>query len=92
VASESKPESKPLPLDFRKPGAKGQKCLPNKLLTTLSWNMIILVMALTAAVFGFGDIAAGVAEIAKAVLYPFLGVVVITLFVGIEVGRKLIDS
>ena len=85
MASESKPESKPLSLDFRKPGAKGQKCLPNKLLTTLSWDMIVLVMVLTAAVFEFGGIAADTAEIAKVLLYPFLGVVVITLFAGIEV-------
>jgi uncharacterized membrane protein YtjA (UPF0391 family) len=54
--------------------------------------MIVLVMVLTAAVFGFGDIAADVAEIANALLYPFLGVVAITLFAGIEVGRKLFDS
>ena len=54
--------------------------------------MIVLVMALTAAMFGFAGIAADAAEIAKALLYPFLGVVVITLFAGIEVGRKLFDS
>jgi len=32
-ARESTPDSKPLPLDFRKPGAKGQRYLPNKFLT-----------------------------------------------------------
>ena len=47
--------------------------------------MIVLVMVLTAAVFEFGGIAADTAEIAKVLLYPFLGVVVITLFAGIEV-------
>ena len=31
MASESKAESKLLPLDFRKPGRKGRSYLPNKL-------------------------------------------------------------
>ena len=51
----------------------------------LRWAMIFLVIALVAAVFGFGGIAADAAEIA-------LGVFVITLLAGMAVGRTLPDS
>jgi uncharacterized membrane protein YtjA (UPF0391 family) len=51
----------------------------------LRWVIMIFVIALIAAVFGFGGIAADAAEIA-------LGVFVITLLAGMAVGRTLPDS
>ncbi|MBK7298486.1 MAG: DUF1328 domain-containing protein [Flavobacteriales bacterium] len=38
----------------------------------IRWVITFLVIALIAAFFGFGGIAAGAAEIAKAIFYLFL--------------------
>lgn len=58
----------------------------------LRWSMIFLVIAIIAAVFGFGDIAADAAEIAKVLFYLFLGIFVITLVAGMAAGHKLFGS
>ena len=38
----------------------------------LSWSLTFLILALIAAVFGFGGIAAGAANIAKILFFLFL--------------------
>jgi uncharacterized membrane protein YtjA (UPF0391 family) len=48
----------------------------------LHWAWIFLVIALIAAVFGFGGIAAGAAGIAKILFFVFLVVFVISLLMG----------
>lgn len=58
----------------------------------LRWSLIFLVIAIIAAAFGFGGIAADAAEIAKVLFYIFLGIFVITLIAGIAVGNKLFGS
>jgi uncharacterized membrane protein YtjA (UPF0391 family) len=58
----------------------------------LRWSMIFLVIAIIAAVFGFGGIAADAAEIAKVLFYIFIGVFVITLIAGVAAGNKLFGS
>jgi uncharacterized membrane protein YtjA (UPF0391 family) len=58
----------------------------------LRWSVIFLVIAMIAAVFGFGGIAADAAEIAKVLFYLFLGVFVITLIAGMVAGHKLFGS
>jgi uncharacterized membrane protein YtjA (UPF0391 family) len=58
----------------------------------LRWSMIFLVIAIIAAVFGFGGIAAGATEIAKVLFYIFIGVFVITLIAGVAAGNKLFGS
>lgn len=49
----------------------------------LKWAAIFFVIAIVAAVFGFGGIAAGATEIAKILFFIFLIVFVITLVMGI---------
>lgn len=49
----------------------------------LRWAAIFLVIALVAAVFGFGGIAAGAVDIAKILFFIFLVIFVITLVVGL---------
>ena len=49
----------------------------------LKWAAIFFVIAIVAAVFGFGGIAAGATEIAKILFFIFLIVFVITLIMGI---------
>ena len=57
-------------------------------LTMLRWAWAFLIVALIAAVFGFGGIASGAAGIAKILFYLFLAVFVITLLLGLMTGRR----
>jgi len=57
-------------------------------LTMLRWAWAFLVVALIAAVFGFGGIASGAAGIAKTLFYLFLVVFVVTLLLGLMTGRR----
>ena len=57
-------------------------------LTMLRWAWAFLIVALVAAVIGFGGIATGAASIAKALFYLFLVVFVITLLLGLMIGRR----
>ena len=49
----------------------------------LYYAVVFLVIALVAALFGFGGIAAGATEIAKILFYIFILVAVISLVVGL---------
>ena len=57
----------------------------------LKWAAVFLVIALIAAAFGFTDVAAGAAGIAKVLFYLFLGIFVVLLVAGIIVGRKVVS-
>lgn len=48
----------------------------------LKWAAIFLVIALIAAVFGFGGIAAGATEIAKILFFIFIAIFVVALIMG----------
>ena len=48
----------------------------------LNYAFVFLVIALIAAVLGFGGIAAGAAEIAKILFFVFLALFVVSLVVG----------
>jgi uncharacterized membrane protein YtjA (UPF0391 family) len=48
----------------------------------LKWAVIFFVIALAAAVLGFGGIAAGAAEIARILFFIFLIFFVVTLVMG----------
>jgi uncharacterized membrane protein YtjA (UPF0391 family) len=52
----------------------------------LRWALIFLVVALIAAVFGFGGIASGSVEIARVLFFLFLVVFVVLLIMGL-IGR-----
>lgn len=54
----------------------------------LRWAAIFLVLALVAAVFGFGGIAATSAEIAKLLFFVFLIVFAVTLIMGLAAGKR----
>lgn len=49
----------------------------------LHYAVVFFVIALVAALFGFGGIAAGAAEIAKVLFFIFLALFVASLVVGL---------
>jgi uncharacterized membrane protein YtjA (UPF0391 family) len=55
----------------------------------LSWALGFLVIALIAALFGFGGIAAGAASIAKLLFFGFLILAAIAAVAGVVTGRKI---
>ena len=55
----------------------------------LKWAVIFLVIALIAALFGFTDIAAASAGIAKILFGIFLVLFLVMLVIGLVVGKKL---
>ncbi|MCB9730232.1 MAG: DUF1328 domain-containing protein [Deltaproteobacteria bacterium] len=54
----------------------------------LGWALTFFVIALLAALFGFGGIAAGAASIAKVLFFIFVALFVISLIVGLVRGRR----
>ena len=48
----------------------------------LRWAILFLVVALIAALFGFGGIAAGATEIARILFFVFLVLFVVSLLTG----------
>jgi uncharacterized membrane protein YtjA (UPF0391 family) len=48
----------------------------------LKWAMVFLVVSLIAALFGFGGIAEGSADIARILFFLFLAVCVVLLLAG----------
>jgi uncharacterized membrane protein YtjA (UPF0391 family) len=57
----------------------------------LRWAFIFLVIAIIAAIFGFGGIAAAAVGIAKLLFYIFLALFVLTLAVALLLGRAIAD-
>jgi uncharacterized membrane protein YtjA (UPF0391 family) len=55
----------------------------------LRWAFIFLVIALIAAVFGFGGIASAAAGIAKILFFIAIAIFVIILLMGLFAGRKI---
>jgi uncharacterized membrane protein YtjA (UPF0391 family) len=55
----------------------------------LRWAVIFLIIALVAAVFGFTDIAAASADIAKILFGIFLVLFLAAVFIGVLAGRRL---
>jgi uncharacterized membrane protein YtjA (UPF0391 family) len=49
----------------------------------LYWAAVFFVIALVAAVFGFGGLAAGAAEIAKILFFIFLVIFIVTAIFGL---------
>lgn len=49
----------------------------------LTWALIFFVVAIVAAVFGFGNIAAGATSIAKVLFFLFLVLFVISLIMSL---------
>lgn len=55
----------------------------------LRWALLFLVIAVIAAIFGFGNVAAGATEIAKVLFYIFLAICVILLIAGAATYRAV---
>lgn len=55
----------------------------------LRWAVIFFVISMIAAFFGFTDVAAGAAEIAKVLFYIFVAIFVVLLILGVTVAQKL---
>jgi uncharacterized membrane protein YtjA (UPF0391 family) len=49
----------------------------------LQYSLVFLMVAIIAAVFGFGGIAAGTVEIAKILFYVFLLITAVTFLIGV---------
>lgn len=54
----------------------------------LSWAVVFLVVALIAAVLGFGGLAGTAVGIAKLLFFVFLAIFVISLIMGLARGRR----
>ena len=53
----------------------------------LYWAAVFFVIAIVAAVFGFGNIAGGAVSIAKVLFFVFLVLFVLSLLTGVFRGR-----
>ena len=53
----------------------------------LHYSVVFLVIALIAAVFGFGGIAAGAVEIAKILFFIFAAIAIVTFVLGLVKNR-----
>ena len=58
-------------------------------MSILMWSFIFLIIAGVAAIFGFGNIAAGATEIAKILFYIFAVIFLIFLVLGLTVYKKV---
>ena len=58
----------------------------------LRWALAFFVLALIAALLGFGGIAAASAGIAKTLFFIFLVIFAVTLILGLAAGRRIVDS
>ena len=54
----------------------------------LRWTLIFLFIAILAAVFGYGEIAAGAVAIAKIIFFVFLILVIASLVLGLFRGFR----
>jgi len=55
----------------------------------LRWALIFLIIAMAAALLGFGGIASAAAGIAKVLFFLFLAICLILFVIGMSVGRKV---
>jgi uncharacterized membrane protein YtjA (UPF0391 family) len=55
----------------------------------LRWAVIFFVISMIAAFFGFTDVAAGAAEIAKVLFYVFIAIFVVFLVLGLTAAEKI---
>lgn len=54
----------------------------------LRWSVIFFVIAIIAAIFGFGGIAEGAASIAKVLFFIFLTLFVVAILFGASLFKK----
>jgi uncharacterized membrane protein YtjA (UPF0391 family) len=54
----------------------------------LRWSLAFFIVAIVAAVFGFGGIASGASEIARVLFFFFIVIFLISLLWGLMAGRR----
>lgn len=54
----------------------------------LRWSVIFFIIAIIAAIFGFGGIAEGAADIAKILFFIFLALFVIAILFGASIFKR----
>jgi uncharacterized membrane protein YtjA (UPF0391 family) len=54
----------------------------------LRWSVIFFIIAIIAAIFGFGGISEGAADIAKVLFFIFLALFVIAILFGASIFKK----
>jgi uncharacterized membrane protein YtjA (UPF0391 family) len=57
-------------------------------MSLLKWALIMLVVSIVAAVFGFTDLAATSADVARILFYFFAVIFVVLLVAGLLAGRR----
>jgi uncharacterized membrane protein YtjA (UPF0391 family) len=57
--------------------------------TILKWALIFFVVSLVAALFGFTDISAASADIARVLFYIFLVIFLVLLVLGLTIFRAV---
>ncbi len=55
----------------------------------LRWALIALVLAIIAAILGFGNLAAGLGDVARVLFFIFLAIVAILVILGLTVYREI---
>ncbi len=54
----------------------------------LKWSFIFLIIAIVAGIFGFTNIEAGAASIAKILFFIFISIWVVVLILGLTIFKK----
>ncbi|HLY12442.1 MAG TPA: DUF1328 domain-containing protein [Planctomycetota bacterium] len=54
----------------------------------LRWSLAFFLVAIVAALFGFGGIASGATEIARLLFFVFLVIFLVSLIRGLKSGRR----
>jgi uncharacterized membrane protein YtjA (UPF0391 family) len=57
-------------------------------MSLLKWALIMLVVSIIAAVFGFSDLAAASADVARILFYIFVAIFVVLLVAGLSIARR----
>jgi len=58
-------------------------------MSLLKWSLVFLVIAGIAAIFGFGGVAEGAADIAKWLFFIFLGICVLFVVLGTTIYKSV---
>jgi uncharacterized membrane protein YtjA (UPF0391 family) len=70
----------------------GYRTERNQAMSLLKWALIMLVVSLLAALFGFTDLAAASADIARVLFYIFLVIFLVLLVLGFMGASRLLKN
>jgi uncharacterized membrane protein YtjA (UPF0391 family) len=68
----------------------GVPCPPDRRCLMFKWALIFAVIALLAALLGFGGVAGAAAGVAKILFFVGLALVALFLVLGVVAGRKVV--